>query len=169
MNTRSFNLKPIVKLIIFNLLIMNIYCTKEIHVQYQVNSANIYETKAQKFKAKNEAEYISILFTNLYQKAIDPMVLFQAQSVLYSIGDQNVAKEMLLSGYFNNPNIIIPSNSEMRKDIPKFITETYKRFYLRYPTEAEKVYFTNYIQNNQEVTVEMIYTAFSTSDEYSFY
>jgi hypothetical protein len=97
------------------------------------------------------------------------MVLFQAQSVLYSIGDQNVAKEMLLSGYFNNPNIIIPSNSEMRKDIPKFITETYKRFYLRYPTEAEKVYFTNYIQNNQEVTVEMIYTAFSTSDEYSFY
>ncbi len=148
---------------------MNIYCTKEIHVQYQVNAANIYESKAQKFKNKNEAEYISILYTSLYQKAIDPMELFQAQSVLYSIGDQNVAKEMLLSGYFNNPKIIIPSNADMRKDIPAFITETYKRFYLRYPSEAEKVYFTNYIKNNPEVTVELIYTAFSTSDEYSFY
>ncbi len=166
---RSFSHKVIVQVVFINLLIINLYCTKEIHIQYQVNAANIYETKAQKFKAKNEAEYISILYTNLYQKAIDPMILFQAQSVLYSIGDQNVAKEMVLSGYFNNPNILIPSNSEMRKDIPNFITETYKRFYLRYPSEAEKVYFTNYIKNNQEVTVEMIYTAFSTSDEYSFY
>lgn len=166
---RSFNHKVIIQLIVLNILIFNVYCTKEIHIQYQVNAANIYETKAQKFKAKNEAEYISILYTNLYQKAIDPMILFQAQSVLYSIGDQNVAKEMVLSGYFNNPNILIPSNTDMRKDIPNFITETYKRFYLRYPSEAEIVYFTNYIKNNQEVTVEMIYTAFSTSDEYSFY
>ena len=166
---RNFNAKHIIKVAIFNILIINIYCTKEIHVQYQVNSAYIYESKAQKFKNKNEAEYISILYTGLYQKAIDPMELFQAQSVLYSIGDQNVAKEMLLSGYFNNPKIIIPSNAEMRKDIPVFITETYKRFYLRYPSEAEKVYFTNYIKNNPEVTVELIYTSFSTSDEYSFY
>ena len=166
---RSFSYKVIIQLIVINILCFNIYCTKEIHLNYQVNAANIYETKAQKFKAKNEAEYISILYTNLYQKAIDPMVLFQAQSVLYSIGDQNVAKEMLLSGYFNNPNILITSNAEMRKDIPNFITETYKRFYLRYPSEAEKVYFTNYIKNKPEVTVEMIYTAFSTSDEYSFY
>ena len=103
---RNFNTKHIIKVAIFNLLIINIYCTKEIHVQYQVNSAYIYESKAQKFKSKNEAEYISILYTCLYQKAIDPMELFQAQSVLYSIGDQNVAKEMLLSGYFNNPKII---------------------------------------------------------------
>ena len=166
---RNFNTKHIIKVAIFNILIINIYCTKEIHVQYQVNSAYIYESKAQKFKSKNEAEYISILYTGLYQKAIDPMELFQAQSVFYSIGDQNVAKEMLLSGYFNNPKIIIPSNSEMRNDIPSFITETYKRFYLRYPSEAEKVYFTNYIKNNPEVTVELIYTSFSTSDEYSFY
>jgi hypothetical protein len=150
-------------------MIFNVFCTKEIHVNYQVNSAYIYESKAQKFKNKNEAEYISILYTSLYQKAIDPMELFQAQSVLYSIGDQNVAKEMLLSGYFNNPKIIIPSNAEMRKDISIFIDETYKRFYLRYPSEAEKAYFTNYIKNNPEVTVELIYTAFSTSDEYSFY
>jgi len=166
---RNFKNKYITKVFVFNLLIFNIFCTKEIHVNYQVNSAYIYESKAQKFKNKNEAEYISILYTSLYQKAIDPMELFQAQSVLYSIGDQNVAKEMLLSGYFNNPKIIIPSNAEMRKDISIFIDETYKRFYLRYPSEAEKAYFTNYIKNNPEVTVELIYTAFSTSEEYSFY
>ena len=166
---RNFNYKQIVYMMYFIVLIINTNCSKEIQVQYRVNAVNIYETKAQKFKAKNEAEYISILYTNLHQAAIDPTVLFQSQSVLYSIGDQNVAKEMLLSGYFNQSTIKIPSDAEMRNNIPVFIENTYKRFYLRLPTEAEKMYFVNYIKNNTNVTVEMVYTAFSTSDEYSYY
>ncbi len=163
------NFKYLVKVIIFNTLIINIGCTKEILVDYQVKNNNIYEVKSQKFKAKNEAEYISILYTNLHQKAIDPSSLFQSQSVLYSIGDQNVAKEMLLSGYFNQNSIKIPTNTEMRADLPLFIENTYKRFYLRRPSESEKMYFTHYIQNNPALSVEMVYTAFATSDEYSFY
>lgn len=166
---RNFNFKQSLYIIYSIVLIINTNCSKELQVKYQVNSVNIYETKAQKIKAKNEAEYISILYTNLYQSAIDPTVLFQSQCVLYSIGDQNVAKEMLLSGYFNQSSIKIPSNAEMRNNIPVFIENTYKRFYLRLPTEAEKMYFKNYISNNTNVTVEMVYTAFSTSDEYSFY
>lgn len=165
----NFKPKQFVYIAIFIVLIINTGCTKDIHVNYALNPVSVYESKAQKFKAKNEAEYISILFTNLYQNAIDPTLLFQSQSVLYSIGDQNVAKEMLLSGYFNQSGIKIPSNTEMRNNIPQFVVETYKRFYLRYPSEAEKVYFTNYIENNLTVTVEMVYTAFATSDEYSFY
>ena len=166
---RNFRVKQSLYIIYFMILIINAHCSKELQVKYQVNPVSIYETKAQKIKAKNEAEYISILYTNLYQSAIDPTVLFQSQCVLYSIGDQNVAKEMLLSGYFNQSSIKIPSNAEMRNNIPVFIENTYKRFYLRLPTEAEKMYFTNYIKNNTNVTVEMVYTAFSTSDEYSFY
>lgn len=165
----NFKYKHLLQVICVIVLIFNTGCTKEILVDYQVNNSNIYEVKAQKFKAKNEAEYISILYTNLHQKAIDPTALFQSQCVLYSIGDQNVAKEMLLSGYFNQSSIKIPSNTEMRADIPLFIENTYKRFYLRMPTEAEKMYFTQYIKNNTALSVEMVYTAFATSDEYSFY
>ena len=67
-------------------------CNKKVDVSYNIEDISVYETKAQKQKAKNEAEYISILYTNLFQEAISPSTLYQAQIVLYSIGDQNVAK-----------------------------------------------------------------------------
>jgi len=57
----------------------------------------------------------------------------------------------------------------MRADIEGFVEKTYKRFYLRYPSEGEKTFFINYIKANSNVTVEMVYTAFSVSDEYQYY
>ena len=144
-------------------------CSKKVDVSYGVNDVSVYETKAQKQKAKNEAEYISILYTNLFQEAISPSVLYQTQNVLYSIGDQNVAKEMLLSNYFNRSDLKIPSDEFMRNDVEGFIENTYKRFLLRKPSEAEKTYFIRYINNNPNVTVEMVYSAFAVSDEYGYY
>ena len=76
-------------------------CKKEQHIGYGVETANVYEDKSRKTKKKNDAEYISILYTNLYQTAISPNQLYKTQNVLYSIGDQDVASEMLLSNYFN--------------------------------------------------------------------
>jgi hypothetical protein len=165
MNTRSF------KQILFYALVGFILgaCQKEIQVNYQLNSFDIQETKSLKNKAKNEAEYISILYTNLFQTAISPSTLFQAQNVMYSIGDQSMAKELLLSNYFNAPKILIPSNEDMRSDMETFIRNTYKRFYLRNPSQSELYFFRNYIQNNPDVTVEMVYTSFASSDEYGFY
>lgn len=155
--------------IVLSWLCLVLSCKKEIRVSYQVDDFNITETKSQKIKAKNEAEYISILYTNLFQEAISPSILYQTQNVMYSIGDQDAAKEMLLSNYFNLPSILIPSTEDMHRNSEKFITETYKRFYLRQPSQAELYYFKNYIKSNPKLTVEMVYTAFAASDEYGFY
>lgn len=155
--------------IVLSWLCLVLSCKKEIEVSYQVDDFNITETKSQKIKAKNEAEYISILYTNLFQEAISPSILYQTQNVMYSIGDQDAAKEMLLSNYFNLPSILIPSTADMHQNSEKFITETYKRFYLRQPSQAELYYFKNYIKSNPKLTVEMVYTAFAASDEYGFY
>jgi hypothetical protein len=162
---RSFKILNIIILI----SIASISCSREIDVQYQLNEVDVFEAKSQKIKAKNEAEYISILYTNLFQQAISPVQLFQSQNVLYSIGDQNVAKEMLLSNYFNRTDIQIPSDIEMRLNLEKFIIDTYKRFLLRLPSEGEKSYFMRYIQARPNLSVEMVYTAFAASDEYNFY
>jgi hypothetical protein len=54
-------------------------------------------------------------------------------------------------------------------DIDAFIISTFKRFYLRYPSEGEKAFFKQYITNNKAVTVEMVYTAFACSEEYQYY
>ena len=157
------------KIIIFTFIFLMFSCTRNVDVQYGVNNVNVYESKSSKIKPKNEAEFISILYTNLYQEAISPLQLFQSQSVLYSIGDQNVAKELVLSNYFNSQSLSIPSDLEMRSSVEKFIEDTYKRFYLRKPSEGEKTYFVQFIQTHPELTVEMVYTAFAASEEYGYY
>jgi hypothetical protein len=144
-------------------------CKKEQHIGFGLENANVYEDKSRKTKKKNDAEYISILYTNLYQSPISPNQLYKTQNVLYSIGDQDVASEMLLSNYFNTGSIQMPTNTLMRQDIESFVTNTYKRFYLRYPSEGEKAFFKQYITKNSTVSVEMVYTAFATSKEYQYY
>ncbi len=57
----------------------------------------------------------------------------------------------------------------MRNDIDKFITDTYIRFYLRLPSEYERYFLKDLIQNDQEMTPELIYTSFALSNEYFFY
>lgn len=144
-------------------------CTKNERLSYGLLDQEVYEDKTLKTKNKSESEYISILYTNLYQKPISPNELYKTQNVVYSIGDRTLAYEMLLSNYFNQGSVQIPSNSNARGRLDSFILETYKRFYLRYPSEAEKTWFRNYIEANQDASVEMVYTAFAASDEYSFY
>lgn len=144
-------------------------CKKEKNVTFGVKDQIVYEDKSLKTKRKSDAEYISILYTNLYQTPISPNQLYKTQNVIYSIGDRNVANEMVLSNYFNTSTLKIPKDSEMRADIENFVEATYKRFFLRYPSEGEKTFFINYIKTNPNVTVEMVYTAFSVSDEYQYY
>lgn len=144
-------------------------CKKEKQVTFGVKEAVVYDDKSKKTKKKSEAEYISILYTNLYQTPISPTQLYKTQNVLVSIGDRNVANEMVLSNYFNTTGLQIPANTTMRSDIPLFIENTFKRFFLRYPTEGEKTFFKNYITRNPNLSVEMVYTSFATSDEYQYY
>jgi hypothetical protein len=166
MNMPNFKLRP---WFICGLLLCTSACTKERIIGYEVDQVNVLEDKSRKNKKKNDAEFISILYTNLYQTAISPNQLYKTQNVLYSIGDQDVANEMLLSNYFNTSGITIPKDAVMRTDIDAFIINTFKRFYVRYPSEGEKAFFKQYITNNKAVTVEMVYTAFACSKEYQYY
>lgn len=151
------------------LLLAGAACKKERQVSFGVVNQPVYEDKAKKTKRKSDAEYISILYTNLYQSPISPSQLYKTQNIIYSIGDRSVAIETVLSNYFNTTGLKIPSDADMRKNVDSFVVNTYKRFYLRYPTEGEKTFFRNYINLNPTLSVEMVYTAFAASDEYYYY
>ena len=69
----------------------------------------------------------------------------------------------------NKEGVTIPSDSLMHADLDLFIEETYKRFYVRDITEAEREYFLNFFESHPNVSSEMVYTAFSLSNEYQFY
>ena len=76
MNMRSF------KLLAITLLLFMGSCKRETNVTFGVEEANLYEDKALKTKSKNEAVYISVLYTNLYQTPISPSQLYKTQAVI---------------------------------------------------------------------------------------
>jgi len=144
-------------------------CKKEEDITYSVNQVNADSYNSGKDKLKSISQYISIVYANLFQKALPANELVEISNCIISIGDKEVANEIILSNFMNKTGVIMPSDSLMRSDVNTFLEETYKRFFIRDITEAEREYFKNFLETHPDVSVEMIYTAFSLSNEYQFY
>lgn len=144
-------------------------CQKEDEVVYGVNQVNANSYNSGKDKLKSISQYISILYANLFQKALSANELVEISNCIMSIGDKEVANEIILSNFMNKTGVIMPSDSLMRADMDAFLEETYNRFFIRNITEAEREFFKNFLEANPDVSVEMVYTAFSLSNEYQFY
>jgi len=143
-------------------------CTENSYV-YEVNEVTVLPNNAQKDKSKTTEQFINILYANLYQKALSPNQLVDITEAITSIGDKRLAYETVVAKFIKDPQIIIPTNEAMRSDVAAFVTETYKRFFVRLPTEAEKTWMTNYINTRPNLTPELVYYTFATADEYFYY
>jgi hypothetical protein len=143
-------------------------CKKE-DPQYEVNQVNIQPPNAGKTKVKTDAQYVSILYANLFQTALSSNKLVEITNCIESVGDKDLVHEVVISNFMNRPEIILPNDSVMRSDIDAFLTETYHRFYVREMTEAERTWFKNYILSHPDITPEHIYFSFALSNEYQFY
>lgn len=154
-------------LFVFSLLLLS-SCTKD-DSTYGVNNENLLPPGAGKTKIKSNEQYVSILYANFFQTALSANRLYDISKCIESIGDKDVAKEVIISNFMNKPDVQIPADSIMRNDVPKFVVDTYNRFLVRNPTEAEKTWFTNYINTNPNVTPELIYFSFALCDEYQYY
>jgi len=143
-------------------------CKKEDPI-YDVNQIQSASYNANKNKLKSPGQYISILYANLFQKALSANELVEITRCIESIGDKEVAHEIVLSNFMNQSGVTLPSDSLMRLDLNAFLEETYKRFYVRDITEAEREFFLKFFESHPDVSVEMVYSAFSLSNEYQFY
>jgi hypothetical protein len=157
-----------ITLLFFCLLVLATSCKKD-DVIYDVNQVNATSYNANKNKLKTIPQYISILYANLFQKALSANELVEITNCIESIGDKEVAHEIVLSNFMNKSGVTMPSDSLMRTDVNAFIEQTYKRFYVRDLTEAEREFFLNFFASHPDVSVEMVYSAFSLSNEYQFY
>lgn len=145
-----------------------ISCKQEQDV-YGINDLTILPVNSEKDKPKTSSQYISILHTNLFQRAISPNRMLEALKAIESIGDKQVAYDILVSKYMNDGDVVLPSEEEMREDIDGFIKDTYKRFLVRSPTEAELTWMKNFINSRPNVTPELVYFSFATSNEHFHY
>jgi len=144
-------------------------CKKEEDVLFELNDVPLYGSAADKDKLKSNQQYVSILFTNLFQSALSGNDVFNLNNCFESIGDQDLAREVLISNYFNQEGVQLPTIEEMNADPDTFIEDTYKRFFVRLPTEAEKTWIKNFISGNPFMTPELVFFSFALSNEYLFY
>ena len=154
-------------LIISILFLITSSCKKD--PVYDINEIQSQSYNANKNKLKTIGQYISILYANLFQEALSANELVEITRCIESVGDKELVHEVILSNFMNKEGVLIPSDSLMRADLNLFIEETYKRFYVRDITEAEREYFINFFEAHPNVSAEMVYTAFSLSNEYQFY
>ncbi|MFT6320336.1 MAG: hypothetical protein ACJAT4_001259 [Granulosicoccus sp.] len=86
-----------------------------------------------------------------------------------SIGDKQMADEMILNDFINSGNANTPTDQEMRANVDQFIEDTYIRFFLRKPSLYEVLELKQEIEGDAALTPEMIYQAFALSNGYNFY
>ncbi len=147
-------------------------CKKNDNTLYQVLPENSYGNNLNKNKSKTNIEFHSILTTNLFQKPSSINELTRTDRVIQSCGDKTLINEVIISNYMNTSNVRLPSRKMMTDSTDRFIEETYIKFFIRRPTEAEKTWFRNFINTNKSnpnFRPELVYTAFASSDEYMFY
>ena len=144
-------------------------CRKQGDQLFELNDVALSATSADKGKKKSTEQFVSILYTNLFQTAISSDVVFKLNECFESIGDQDIAREVLISNFFNDAGVQLPSSDEVNADISTFIDSAYKRFFVRMPSEAEKTWVKNFIESNPFMTPELVFFAFALSNEYLFY
>jgi hypothetical protein len=144
-------------------------CKKEYRYVYDVGNEVVYESNSEKNKQKSSAQFISILYSNLFQTSISLQESNQLSELRMAVGDKQVADNLIINNYINSAGVNLPSDADMRADIPKFVEETYIRFYLRKPTPYEAKFLKEEIENDPGLSPKLIYAAFAESNEYKFY
>lgn len=153
-------------------------CKKEIiqqvvydNIIYQVDTVAIYENALEKDRLKTPLQFISSVYSNLYFSSIPSNILDNLVLYRQSIGDKGLVNEMIINAMLEDPLVLIniPDDVAMRSDVSEFITTTYLRFYLRYPTEYEAYGLRELIESDTEMSAVDVYRAFLLSNEYQFY
>ena len=141
------------------------------NVIFGINDIPVYSSNVEKKKQKTSAQYLSTSYSDLYQSTISSNDLVNLSAILRASGDKIMMSELIINNFLNDQVVqgFLPTQAEMNNDLDNFIKNTYLRFYLREPSELEKYQLKNLIQQDTEITPEMIYLAFASSNEYWFY
>lgn len=159
--------KNIIPLLILALLSA---CTKDNKKYiYKIQDVEIMEPGALKPNVKTSTEYISIAYSDVFGSTISTDLLKNLKKNYISFGDVGVTEDLIIRNFLNNSAAQIPSKIDMNNDIKQFVINAYKKVYNRTPNEYEQWFLTNLIQNNSDITPDVVYYSLMTSNEYRQY
>lgn len=136
---------------------------------YGINGTSVTQNGVAKPNVKSTVEFISIAYSDLFGNTIDQNTLTELGTAYIAFGDRKLIEDLIIRNFLNAQGASIPSASQMTADVPLFIVNTYKKFYNREPNEFELWQFTNLINGDANITPELVYYAFMTSNEYRYY
>ena len=144
-------------------------CTHHEINEYDINDVQVNSDNASKNNLKNDLQLISIMYSDLFGLTIPNSTLNDLNEAYVSFGDKHLIVERITQNFLLNPLAIVPSDSAMRVNPEKFITDAYRRFLIRSPSEAERWYIKENIEQSNNLTAKDIYYVILTSDEYKHY
>jgi hypothetical protein len=147
-------------------LILFVSCQKEQIVQYGINEVNVDKPGASKPNQKSTEQYLSIVYSDLYDKQITNNELVRLNTIVESFGDKGLVEKMIVESFLSSSNLKITSKADMVKDPTAFLNAAYKKFLGRFPSEMEKWFLTKKIKESTIVSPQLIYLSILTSVEY---
>jgi hypothetical protein len=133
---------------------------------YQVQEVFVNQPGADKPNVKKSTEYISIAYSDLFQKSIPTELLDELTESYIAFADVTVIEDLIIRNFLNDVTVIVPTDDDMRDDLTSFVKECYNQFYGREPSGQEAWYLMKLIEDNSGLTPDVIYYSFLTSNEY---
>lgn len=158
-------------LLIASVLLLTVSCTKEIEKQqqYELEDVTIRQFQSNKSIAKTDLEFLSVAYSDIFGKTIPADELRVLSETYNSSGDKNAIINLIIRNFVNRQGAQVPTLFDMKDNPTKFISDTYKKFYVRQPTALELKYWLDAIAQQETLTPQVIYYSFLVSNEYRFY
>ncbi len=162
-------MKKVIFVLLTGFSLVTTSCNKEKRYVYEVQEQQLYQSANDKRNLKTTTQFITIAYNDLFGTNISTTELNKLDVGLQAVGDKSVVQDMIVKSFINRSGIQIVSNTVMRNDIPVFVQGCYLRFYNRQPTETEMWKMKNLIESNTDLTPQLVYYSFMTSEEYKYY
>jgi hypothetical protein len=166
---RTMKYRYLILLPLFAGLLLLSSCKKEDVFTYEVNDVSVNQPGAVKPNVKSDLEVISIAHTDLFGATISPSDLQELALSYQAFGDKRLMIDMIILNFLNEPNIQVPTATDMRADVEGFVSASYRKFFVREPTAFEQWFVSDLIRKDADLSPELVYYGFMTSNEYRYY
>ncbi len=155
--------------IIFALYALMIISSCKKDFTYNVDDVNVTQPGNGKSNVKTTTEFISIAYSDLFSTTIPNDSLLNISQAYQSFGDKKLIEDRIIRHMLNRNDVQIPTNSQMRADIPSFVNQVFQKLFNRTPDAFENYFITNIINADASITPIVVYYALMTSNEYRYY
>ena len=154
---------------IFSVLLL-FSCKKEKKITYQLNDVTIENNTANKDHLKSTIAFISIAYSDIFGTVISTNKLAELSQIYKAFGDKKLIEQMVIKNFLNEPSIQISQiDRSSISTINSFVQNAYTKLYNRTPDEYELWFISNMIENDSDLTSELIYFSLMTANEYRYY